>query len=162
LVLLAPGVSGAPDLDEALLEPETLWLDARIDEQVELGNLEEANCYETWLWLDGPEGPEGRVGGMARELALNMNRIALANDVSEESGRSFSAWDHLEQVGVPTLVACGSLDVRYLIEQSQTVAARIPGARYRRLEGMAHLPYLEDPAAIAKLVVDAIQEGPRQ
>ena len=159
LVLLAPAVSGAPVPERESVEPQLLWLDEQIDEQVDLGNLDEANRFETWLWLDGPNGPEGRVSGAVRELALEMNRVALANDAPEDDGHEVNAWDRLEEVAVPTTVACGSLDAGYLIARSEALAARIPNATYRCLDGMAHLPYLEDPSTVARIVIDALAEG---
>jgi pimeloyl-ACP methyl ester carboxylesterase len=83
LVLIAPAVTGAPPPDEESIELELLWLDQKIDEQIDLGDSDEANRYEVWLWLDGPRGPEGRVSGPARTLASEMNRIALTSNPVE-------------------------------------------------------------------------------
>jgi len=70
LVLLAPGVSGAPAPDEEGLEPQLLWLDQQIEQQVDLGNLDEVNRLETWLWLDGPADPRG---GSAEQPAISLS-----------------------------------------------------------------------------------------
>lgn len=156
LVLLAPGVSGAPAPDEEGLEPQLLWLDQQIEQQVDLENLDEVNRLETWLWLDGPSRPEGRVSGAARHLALDMNLVVLSYDGTEGSDEDVNAWERLEDLSVPTTVAWGSLDLGFLIARSQALAARIPGAKYRCLEGLAHLPYLEDPSAVAAIVIDAL------
>ena len=69
-MLIAPAVSGQPDPEE--LDPQmqrgmAAWTEASADPEALLR-------FETQWWLDGPEGPEGRVGGDARELALDMNR----------------------------------------------------------------------------------------
>jgi len=161
LVLFAPAVSGAPDPDPELLGPELRWFDVEIDKQIEAGNLYEVNRLETWLWLDGPTSPEGRVSGAARILALDMNRVALANDPRETHGETMNSWEHLEDVAAPTTVACGSLDVAFLIERCEVIAERIALAQYRRLEGMAHLPYLEDPSAVASVILEALQASSR-
>ncbi len=97
LVLLAPAVSGAPE--PSTFDADTdrlvrLWEDAQTS-----GELDEINRVEMWLWLDGPRGPEGRVSGPARELALAMNAIALKNEIPEESGKSgLAAWSRLEEI----------------------------------------------------------------
>jgi len=158
LVLIAPGVSGAPSPDEGSLEPQLVWLDQRIDEQLNLGNLDDANRLETWLWLDGPAGPEGRVSGAVRELALDMNRVILANGIAETPVHIVNAWDRLEELAVATVVVWGSLDVGFLIAYSQALVSRISSAQYHCLAGLAHLPYLEDPSAIAEIVIDALTE----
>lgn len=161
LVLFAPAVSGAPDPDPQGLGPELRWFDGEIDKQIEASNLDEVNRLETWLWLDGPTSREGRVSGPARELALDMNRVALASDPGETDDETKNAWGHLEDIAAPTTVACGSLDVAFLIERCEVIAQRVPHARYRYLEGMAHLPYLEDPSAVASVILEALQVSSR-
>ena len=110
LVLFAPAVSGAPEPEQ--LDPETQRLSDLLDAAFEAGDLEQANRLETWLWLDGPTSPEGRVAGPARELALAMNAVVLDNAVPEEAGESgLNAWQQLEQIQVPTTIVWGDLDV---------------------------------------------------
>jgi pimeloyl-ACP methyl ester carboxylesterase len=154
LVLLAPAVGGAPEPE---LDAELAFFDERITAAVAEGDVDELNRLETWLWLDGPAGPEGRVGGEPRALALAMNEVILGYDVSEDAGASgVDAWSRVPEVRVPTTVACGDLDVAFLVARSRDLARRLPGGRHRVLEGMAHLPYLEQPAVIAELVSGAV------
>jgi len=154
LVLLAPAVSGVPEPE---LGPEIRFFDERISLAAAAGDLDEVNRLETWLWLDGPAGPEGRVGGEARELALEMNATILRHDISEDAGASgVDAWARLEEVQIPTTVACGGRDVSFLVTRGQELAQRLPRGRYRVLEGAAHLPYLEDPGMVASLVEEAL------
>ena len=151
LVLLAPAVSGAPGGLAA--DPETERLDAAIDAAVAAGDLAEANRLEAWLWLDGPAGPEGRVGGPVRDLFLEMNATALESEAEGTSGAGeIAAWSRLAEVTVPVTVAWGSLDVPALNERCRELVARLPQATGRELPGVAHLPYLEDPDAVADLV----------
>jgi len=155
LVLLAPAVSGAP-------EPSTF--DADTDRLVRLweaaqtsGDIDEINRIEMWLWLDGPSAPEGRVTGPARALALAMNAIALKNDIPEESGKSgMAAWPRLEEITVPVTVACGDLDLPFIVARSKQLADWLPQAQFTVLEGMAHLPYLEKPAVVAEVIRSAV------
>ena len=64
LALIAPAVSGAPEPD---------WV-------AEIGQ-----SLEALIWLDGPAGPEGRVGGTMRDLFLAMNLVALKNESAPQS-----------------------------------------------------------------------------
>jgi pimeloyl-ACP methyl ester carboxylesterase len=154
LVLLGTAVSGAPEPE---LDPDTQRFDALLDAAIAAGNLEEVNRLETWLWLDGPSAPEGRVGGEVRALALDMNTIILGNRAREDEGGSgVDAWHRLEEVQVPVMVACGGLDVPFLIARSRELASRLPNGRYRELPGMAHQPYLEQPGQVADLVLGAV------
>jgi pimeloyl-ACP methyl ester carboxylesterase len=148
LVLIAPAVSGEPEDPE--LDPHTARLDVALEAA---SDPEEVLRLETWLWLDGPAGPEGRVGGAARELAIDMNRRILANEDAENAGESgVDAWSRLEEVGAPVTIAWGDLDVPLLVEQCRTIAARVPGARPHELAGVAHLPSLERPDELAALI----------
>lgn len=158
LLLLAPGVPGAPVPE---LDPDTAGLDRRLDEAAASGDLDEVNRLETWLWLDGPSQPEGRVTGPTRALALEMNRIALANeDPGEDAGKSgVDAWQRAGEVTVPTLVAYGELDVPFLVERCHELVRRMPNAALRTIEGAAHLTELERPDAVAALVLDLLARG---
>ena len=158
LILLAPGVSGSPTPTPEDFGPELLRIDEELSKAADIGDVDEVNRLEIRLWLDGPREMEGRVVGPPRELALEMNRVALANEVAENSDHKVSAWSHLSEVNVPTIVVCGEFDANHMILLSREVSARIPGAGYVVLEGMAHLPYLENPLAIAELVIDAISK----
>ena len=158
LVLLSPAVSGAPSPAIELVDPELLRIDERIVQADELGDLDEVNRLEIQLWLDGPRERSGRVMGAPRELALDMNRIALANGISENSDQLVNAWSRLTEVAVPTTVACGALDANHILLRSEELCKRIPGSKCLVLDGMAHLPYLEDPLAVAELVIGAISD----
>src|SRR6266513_4605752 len=141
LVLLGTAVSGAPEPE---LDPDTRRFDALLDAAIAAGNLDEVNRLETWLWLDGPSSPEGRVGGEARTLALEMNAIILRNGAREDEGGSgVDAWHRLDEIGVPVTLACGELDVPFLIARSRELPGRLRDGRYHQLPAMAHQPYLE-------------------
>ncbi|HEX8102948.1 MAG TPA: alpha/beta hydrolase [Solirubrobacteraceae bacterium] len=158
VVLIAAGVSGAPYAELDPGDPVSDAFDARFDAAA--GDLGQTLRLDTWLWLDGPAQPEGRVGGAARELARDMNRRALAHGLPEDAGApGVDAWSRLEEVRVPvTFVAC-ELDVPLLATVHRAAAARIPGARVRELSGVAHLPALEDPAAVAAVIAEATAAG---
>jgi pimeloyl-ACP methyl ester carboxylesterase len=96
--------------------------------------------------------------GAPRELALDMNRIALANGISENSDQMINGWSRLAEVSVSTTVACGALDANHILLRSEELCTRIPVAKYLVLNGMAHLPYLEDPLAVSELVIGAISD----
>ena len=156
LVLIAPAVTGAPPPDVASIEPELRWFDQEMDEQIDLSNIDEANRYEVWLWLDGPRGPERRVSGSARTLASEMSRIALTNNPVEAQRADVDARNRLEDIGVSTTVAFGSLVASFIIERSKTVAERIPRAFTIVLDGLAHLQFLEEPSVVESIVIQSI------
>jgi pimeloyl-ACP methyl ester carboxylesterase len=158
LVLLAPAVSGAPEPEDDDLDPATRRLSDAIDDAYEAGRLDELNRLEVALWLDGPAAVEGRVGGAARTLALDMNAIALRSDLPEDAGTSgLDAWSRLDELRVPATLAWGDLDLPIIIDRCRELAERLPAVREKRvLHGTAHLPYLEQPQAVAQLIGEAV------
>jgi pimeloyl-ACP methyl ester carboxylesterase len=149
LVLIAPAVSGQPDPEE-------------VDAQLQRGMTEyeavaddpEARLrFETQWWLDGPDSPEGRVGGAARELALDMNRTIIAHAVPEGAGHAgVDAWLQLGDLDMPVTILCGNRDEDFAVATCRELAERIPGARFELLPGVAHLPMLEIPEELARLI----------
>jgi pimeloyl-ACP methyl ester carboxylesterase len=97
------------------------------------------------------------VSGPPRELALDMNRIVIANGEPEADGASgLDAASRLHEIAVPAIVACGELDVALEVRRSAELAEALGDATYRSLPGRAHLPYLEAPEEIAALISDAV------
>lgn len=156
LVLIAPAVGGAPSPLDEDVDPETERIDELITRAEEVGDIDEVNRLEVRLWLDGPREPEGRVSDSVRDLVLDMNATALTNYVPENSDHAIDAWSHLGEISVPAIVACGTLDAMHVIRRSEVVGGLICGATFVYLEGVAHLPYLENPSEVGALVRDFI------
>jgi pimeloyl-ACP methyl ester carboxylesterase len=157
LVLIGPAVSGAPypDIDEG----PTAELNARIESADASGDVDEVGRLDAWMWLDGPTAEEGRVGGPARELFLDMNGRALRAEDPGEPAETTPAWPRLAEISVPTLVMVGRLDVEDILVVDELAAGIIPGARLTLLDGVAHVPHLEgDPTTLDEITafVDAL------
>jgi pimeloyl-ACP methyl ester carboxylesterase len=156
LLLIGTAVRGAPYPD--LQEGPAAELNARIEAAEAAGDLDEVGRLEAWMWLDGPAAEEGRVGGPARELFLDMNAQALRAEDPGDQAELPPAWPRLGEITAPTLVLVGRLDAEDILVIDEQAAARIPGARLRWLDGVAHVPHLEgDPATLDEIAafVDA-------
>ncbi len=152
-VLVGSATSGAP-WGELRDDPASEALEERI---LAAADLDEQVRLHTWLWLDGPEVPEGRVQGPARELAQDMCRTTLAHGLAEDAGSSgIDVWAALPSVGVPLVFAVGELDGALLRELSTLAAARTPGAHAVVLPGTAHLPSLDAPQELLAGLSDAL------
>lgn len=53
-------------------------------------------------------------------------------------------------IRAPTLVVCGSEDIATPPEMAAELAGRVPGAHSVSIDGAAHLPCVEQPAAVAR------------
>lgn len=147
LVLIGPAIRGAPYPE--LEDGPTAELNARIQAADSAGDIEEVARLEAWLWLDGPGSTEGRVGGRARELFLDMNRHALRAEDPGEQAEAPAAWPRLGEIAVPTLVMTGQLDAEDIQAINEPAAKMIPDAVFSRLDGVAHVPHLEaDPTTL--------------
>jgi pimeloyl-ACP methyl ester carboxylesterase len=158
LLLLAPFVSGTPEPTD--VDSASLILDERIERAWADDDKTEAIRLETWMWLDGPTGAEGRVTGAPRRLAEDMSRRIVGHDADEHAGDAgLDAWSQLETIVTPTIVGCGDLDVPFFIDRSRLLAERLPNARFMLLPGVAHLPGLEQPETVAALVTEMLTEA---
>ncbi|WP_164017610.1 alpha/beta fold hydrolase [Pyxidicoccus trucidator] len=155
LVLVAPAVSGAPA--PAAPAPSVASLAASIEEAEGRGDVERVNALEARLWLDGPQGPEGRVDGAARALFLEMNGVALRAPSPGAEREPPPALPRLGELRVPTRVVYGDLDLPHLQERCALLARGIPGADLRVMPGCAHLPNLEQPRAFETLVRELLE-----
>ena len=145
LVLVAAAISGAPDEEDETHSPLLRSRFDAYDAAEQRGDRDALNELEAQVWLDGPEQPTGRVTGALRELFLGMNAIALAAPSPGAAIEPTSAWERIEQIGAPTLIACGRFDFASLVERMHALARRIPAAELFMIEGSAHLPSLEQP-----------------
>jgi 3-oxoadipate enol-lactonase/4-carboxymuconolactone decarboxylase len=85
--------------------------------------------------------------------------LAALVDVDDESYAlccealgDFDARDAARDIRVPTLCAAGEFDLATPPPQLEALAASIPGAVYRLIEGTAHLPATERPDVVAALL----------
>lgn len=64
----------------------------------------------------------------------------------------------VEKIRAPTLVIHGRQDRIVPHENGALIARRLPGARFVSLEGIGHLPYLEDPASFERLLREFLSQ----
>lgn len=150
LVLIAPSVGGAP---EPAHPPAIAALLARQAAAERAGDLDQVNAIKARLWLDGPLAGEGRVTGPVRDLFLAMNGIALRSLPAAPSLDTAPAYQRLAALRVPALVAWGDLDFPHIQERCRHMVATLPAAQGEVLPGAAHLPSLEQPAAVTGLLL---------
>ncbi|MDQ6935543.1 MAG: alpha/beta hydrolase [Actinomycetota bacterium] len=153
LLLSAPGGSliaeATPDL-RAFIEVERSAL-ARDD----LDGAAEANV--AW-WVVGPDRDAGEVDATVRDLVRQMQRrafeVTAGWDDVEEKELDPPALDRLAEIGVPTLVLVGGLDLEAIHDAARRVADGIAGSSRVDWPGVAHLPSMERPGDFLALLGD--------
>jgi pimeloyl-ACP methyl ester carboxylesterase len=156
LVLVGTGWRGGPYPEDA---PEVVALETAIEEAEAAGDLGAVNRLEALLWLDGPAGPEGRVGGPARTYFLDANGRALAAGDVGQPTRHEDVWPHLGRLDRPVAVVEGTLDVPGGIELARAATEQLPDAELHVLADVAHLPALERPADLAAIIAATVRRA---
>lgn len=156
LVLIAPAISGAP-APETFPDDIQVQLEA-LDEAEAANDLGRVNALEANLWLDGPTSPSGRVAGEVRDLFLDMNETALRAPALTQELESPAAYARVSELTSPVLVIWGELDFPHIKERCRRLVGTIAAAKGIELPGAAHLPSLEQPAMINKLLREFLQD----
>jgi 3-oxoadipate enol-lactonase len=130
--------------------PSLERFDRREDVLLSAGDVEGATELNVATWV----GPEA--GDDTRELVRTMQRrafevqLAAGDDVDQLSGPDTD----LANVTARTLVVSGGQDLDYFREVAGHLVGRIEGARHAQLGWAGHLPSLERPSEITKLIED--------
>jgi pimeloyl-ACP methyl ester carboxylesterase len=150
LVLVAPAVSGAPEVDD--MPPAIEAVLAQLDAAEAAADVDRINAVEAHLWLDGPLSPVGRVGEPARALFLDMNELALRAEARGTEIPPPAAWERVGDVAAPALLMRGDLDFPHAARRCDHLLRNLRVARLLVFEGAAHLPNLEQPAVFNKIL----------
>ena len=160
LVLAAPGLAGWD------WSPETRAFGAEEDELLERGDVEGAVELNVRTWVDGRGRGRGDVDPAVRALVADMQRRAFelllpayaAEPQPEERMLDPPAATRLGELTAPTLVVVGDLDMPDFPRIAERLAAEAPNARVVTLNGVAHLPALEQPELFGELVLAFLDE----
>lgn len=99
-------------------------------------------------WVDGPDRQAPPGLGAVRDQVAVMQRRAFeitADWQAEEGELDPPAAGRLDEVGVPTSILSGALDLDAIASVASTLAEQIPGAALQTWPDVAHLPSLEQP-----------------
>lgn len=125
------------------------------EEALERGDIAAAAAAQARMWLadDADAG--------VRELTEAMIRRSYELQLPlEDSVRPVwpkpPAAERLGEIAAPTLVVVGSEDVGDILLIADRLVAGIPGARKAVVEGAGHLPSLERPDELTRLLLDLL------
>ena len=131
---------------------------AEEEASIERGDLAGAAAQQARMWLAPDADPA------VRELteAMTLRSYELQLPVEDEVTGIWPeppAAERLAEVSTPTLVVVGSDDVEDIVIMAEKLAVEIPGARLERIVGAGHLPSLERPEELNRLLLDFLQDG---
>jgi pimeloyl-ACP methyl ester carboxylesterase len=130
---------------------------------IQSGDVDGASELQLRIWLDGMyREPEGVDVGL-REKAGMMNRIPverntfLIADTQSINRLNPPAVSRLQEVSCPVLIVVGSLDHPEILRAADTMAASIPNAKKRVIEGSGHVPSFEQPEVFNRMLLEFLE-----
>lgn len=150
LVLVAPGLQST-DWSE-----ESQALFAEEEDLVEQGDLAGAGEQQARMWL----APGAAADVLALTAAMTVRSYEQQLPLDGEVRTSWpepSAETRLGELRQPTLVVVGDADRPELRSLAEQVAAELPDARLATIAGAGHLPSLERPDELNRLLLEFLQ-----
>ena len=122
-------------------------LSAQIDAAELDDDLARVNELEIQMWVDGPRRRPEQVAPWVRQLALEMNAVALANEGVAQEQPAPSVEGRLHTLRPSTLLVVGEEDTPRTRATADWLMGQIDHAHRVDLPDAGHLPNMEQPAA---------------
>ncbi len=124
---------------------------------LERDDLAEAAAAQARMWLADDAAPEVRA--LTEEMTVRSYELQMPHDDDVSAvWVDPPAAGRLGEIAAPTLVLVGSEDVPDVLACAERLAAEIPAARLERIEGAGHLPSLERPDELNRLLLELLQD----
>lgn len=150
LIMVSSGPGGLK------LDVPTPEIFAEAERAYNAGDLDRVAEIEARIWFDGMGRRPEQVNNEMRELAYEMNRIALAHEAKGLGKRlpdtRTPAAERLDELHVPVLAVVGVHDIPYILAANDHMVANVPSAHKVVLEDAAHLCNLDHPDAFERAV----------
>jgi 3-oxoadipate enol-lactonase len=150
LVLVAPGLAStdwSAESQAGFAEEEAF---------LEQGDLAAAGEQQARMWLAADAATDVRELTVAMTVRSYEQQLPLDGHVRAVWPEP-SAETRLTELDVPTLVVVGTSDRPELVALAARLADELPDARLETVEGAGHLPSLERPAELNRLLLDFLQ-----
>ena len=130
---------------------------AQEEEALEQGDLAAAAAAQARMWLAADASVEVR--GLTEEMTRRSYELQLpVGDEVTAVWPDPPAADRLAAISAPTLVVVGSEDVPDIHEIANLLADGIPGAQRVVIDGAGHLPSLERPEELNRLLLEFLRQ----
>ena len=133
-------------------------LGAQIDAAELDDDLARVNELEIQMWVDGPRRRPEQVAPWVRQLALEMNAVALANEGVAQEQPAPSVEGRLHTLRPPTLIVVGEEDTPRTRATADWLMGQLDHARRVDLPDAGHLPNMEQAEAFNAAVLAFLAE----
>ncbi len=123
---------------------------------IEQGDLAAAAAQQARMWLADDAAPGVRELTQAMVLRSYEQQLPLEGQV-KAAWPDVPAEQRLVEIAAPTLVVVGTEDLDDIAAIAEKLAAEIPGAHLVTVEGAGHLPSLERPDELNRLLLDFLR-----
>jgi pimeloyl-ACP methyl ester carboxylesterase len=160
------------DVALALEEPDSV---DRIDQLLEVKRVREWMVAATFtnpratqtvleqFIADPADATPDRVELYQRPLDIDGTTEAIADWLPELWSPDRDVWSfdegRFDRIDVPVAVLWGTADTVTPLEQGEHLVKAMPRARLHRLEGLGHIPHIEDPEAVHAVLVPYLQHA---
>lgn len=138
--------------------------EAAAEEAFEAGDLDKVAELETQIWFDGIGRTPGQVDQRMRELAYEMDRLALSHEAKELGtllpDTEAPAVGRLPELHVYVLVVVGAEDIPFLHAAAEYMTERLPRVRAATIEDAAHLCNMDQPEEFYRVVKGFLDDVP--
>ena len=129
---------------------------AEEEELVGRGDLAGAAAQQAGMWL-APDA-EPAVRELTEAMTLRSYELQVPmEELVQATWPQPPAAERLADIAVPTLVIVGTEDVDDIRAIAEHLAVHIPGARLVAIDGAGHLPSLERPDELNRLLLDFLR-----
>lgn len=158
LILVASALSGYRFTDAGT---RAAW--EASDAALEAGRHDEAAEIEMQAWLAGPRRRLDQIDPGLRQRVRDMliQSYATPPDLGQEQPLEPPAIGRLEEVRVPTLIIVGDEDQPDIAAIAEMLESGIARAKKVVMPGTAHLPNMEQPAALNRIVGEFLAGLPK-
>jgi len=126
------------------------------EELFEAGRFDEAADLMARSWLVGPEREREQVDAALYDRVCRM--VLRGYELQAEGGDTLLRVEiEPSRIAAPTLVIRGALDWPEVAAAAQRFVSEIDDAREAVIDGCAHLPTLERPDEVARLILDFLR-----
>jgi 3-oxoadipate enol-lactonase len=134
-------------------------LQTREDELIDAARFDEAADFVARSWLVGPQRRRDEVDNALYERVCSM--VVRGYELQAGVDASLRRVEiEPEGISAPSLVLRGALDWPDVAAAAERFVAGIPDAREAVIDGSAHLPTMERPEEVARLVLEFLGHEP--